>query len=102
MRLKSGSVWTGMLLHPSHNLFVQQVLTPFTADTGHTRYFIDEFGAFLPLTTAITAMIFWKLPRPPSSEPSTQPQESTEPTLRRTDRVESTRAYRNGLAAAAR
>jgi hypothetical protein len=23
MRLKSGSVWTGMLLHASHNLFVQ-------------------------------------------------------------------------------
>jgi membrane protease YdiL (CAAX protease family) len=66
MRLKSGSVWTGMLLHASHNLFVQQVLTPFTADTGHTRYFIDEFGAFLPLTAAITAVIFWKLPAPPS------------------------------------
>jgi membrane protease YdiL (CAAX protease family) len=73
MRLKSGSVWTGMLLHASHNLFVQQVLTPFTADTGHTRYFIDEFGVFLPLTAAITAVIFWKLPRPPSPVPSTQP-----------------------------
>ena len=28
MRLKSGSLWTGALLHASHNLYVQTIFTP--------------------------------------------------------------------------
>lgn len=60
LRLKSGSLWTGMLLHASHNLFVQAVFTPLTVDTGRTRYFIDEFGLVLPLTAAMAAYIFWR------------------------------------------
>src|SRR6516165_187447 len=36
MRLKSGSLWTGALLHASHNLYVQAIFTPLLRDTGKT------------------------------------------------------------------
>lgn len=60
MRLKSGSLWTGMLLHASHNLFVQWVFTPLTGDTGHTRYYIDEFGAALAIAAAVAAWLCYR------------------------------------------
>jgi membrane protease YdiL (CAAX protease family) len=59
MRLKSGSLWTGALLHASHNLYVQAIFTPLTRNTGKTRWFIDEFGAMLPLVTVGFAIYFW-------------------------------------------
>jgi membrane protease YdiL (CAAX protease family) len=60
LRLKSGSLWTGTFLHASHNLFVQQVFTPLTADTGHTRYFVDEFGAALAAVALVVAFLSWR------------------------------------------
>src|SRR5256885_5040608 len=51
MRLKSGSLWTGALLHASHNLYIQAIFTPLTRNTGKTAWFIDEFAAVLPLVT---------------------------------------------------
>jgi hypothetical protein len=59
MRLKSGSLWTGALLHASHNLYVQTIFTPLTRDTGKTAWFIDEFGLMLPLVTIAFAVYFW-------------------------------------------
>jgi membrane protease YdiL (CAAX protease family) len=58
-RIKSNSLWTAVLLHASHNLFVQSFFTPFTRDTGHTKYFVDEFGAVLPAIAVIAAIYFW-------------------------------------------
>ena len=49
MRLRSGSLWTGMVLHASHNLFIQSFFDPITRDTGSTRYIIGEFGVGLAL-----------------------------------------------------
>ncbi len=60
MRLASGSLWTAAFLHASHNLFVQAIFTPLTADTGKTKYFIDEFGAALAIVSIIVGYIFWK------------------------------------------
>lgn len=59
MRLKSGSLWVGALLHASHNLYIQNILTPLTRDTGKTAWYIDEFGAVLPLVTLAVAVYFW-------------------------------------------
>jgi hypothetical protein len=59
MRLKSGSLWTGALLHASHNLYIQGFFTPLTRDTGKTAWFIDEFGALLPIVTIGFAVYFW-------------------------------------------
>jgi len=67
MRLKTGSLWSAMLLHASHNLFIQGIFTPLTGDTGITNYIIDEFGIALVITVGITAFLFWlkrdELPR---------------------------------------
>jgi membrane protease YdiL (CAAX protease family) len=58
-RLKSNSLWTGVLLHASHNLFIQGFFTPLTIDTGKTNYFYDEFGVVLPCVTVLLAVYFW-------------------------------------------
>jgi membrane protease YdiL (CAAX protease family) len=58
-RLKSNSVWTAAILHGSHNLFIQSFFTPMTMYNSHTKYFIDEFGAVLPIITVIVAIYFW-------------------------------------------
>jgi len=59
LRLKSGSLWTGAILHASHNLYVQAIFTPLTTNRGKTAWFIDEFGAVLPLTAVAFAVYFW-------------------------------------------
>jgi len=59
LRMKSGSVWTAVLLHASHNLFIQSIFTPLTQDTGNSAYCIDEFGAVLPVAGIILAVYFW-------------------------------------------
>jgi membrane protease YdiL (CAAX protease family) len=68
MRLKSGSLWTGAMLHASHNLYIQGILTPITIDTGKTKWYIDEFGCMLPLVAVVFAIYFWtrrrELPAP--------------------------------------
>jgi len=59
MRLKSGSLWTSAILHGSHNLYIQAILTPLTRNTGKTAWYIDEFGCVLPLVTIVFAAYFW-------------------------------------------
>lgn len=59
LRLRSGSLWTGAILHASHNLYVQNIFTPLTKDTGKAAWYIDEFGAILPLVALAFAIYFW-------------------------------------------
>lgn len=58
-RIKSNSLWTAVLLHASHNLFIQSIFTPLTKDTGNTKYFTDEFGTVLPVVCIGFALFFW-------------------------------------------
>ncbi|WP_320110637.1 type II CAAX endopeptidase family protein [Draconibacterium orientale] len=58
-RIKSGSLWTAVLLHASHNLFIQNIFTPLTQDTGNTAYYIDEFGIVLPMVSVGFAIYYW-------------------------------------------
>ncbi len=57
LRLVSGSLWTGAILHASHNRFIQGVFTPLTVNNTKTPYVIDEFGVGLVVTTVIAAII---------------------------------------------
>jgi membrane protease YdiL (CAAX protease family) len=59
MRLKSGSLWTGVLLHASHNLFIQSFFDPLTTNTGRTPYITSEFGAGLAVVSLVFAIYFW-------------------------------------------
>jgi membrane protease YdiL (CAAX protease family) len=61
LRLRSGSLWTGVLLHAGDNLFILAIFTPLTADTGITRYIAGEFGAGLAVASLIVAAVFWRL-----------------------------------------
>ncbi|HEV3277324.1 MAG TPA: CPBP family intramembrane glutamic endopeptidase [Terriglobia bacterium] len=60
MRLKSGSVWTGMLLHASHNLFIQSFFDPQTRHARITDLWTTEFGAGLALMGIVLAVIFYR------------------------------------------
>ncbi|MGY2131103.1 CPBP family intramembrane glutamic endopeptidase [Hymenobacter sp. HD11105] len=59
-RLKSNSLWTGALLHASHNLFIQSFFSPLTADTGRTNYYSGEFGIVVPVICIFFALYFWR------------------------------------------
>jgi uncharacterized protein len=60
MRLKSGSVWTGMLLHASHNCFIQAFSDPQTRHARLTDLWTTEFGAGLALAGFVLAIIFYR------------------------------------------
>jgi uncharacterized protein len=60
LTLSARSLWPAAILHGSHNLFIQSILTPLTSDTGPTKYFIDEFGIGLVITITIGAIIVWR------------------------------------------
>ncbi len=60
LTLRSRSLWPAAILHGSHNLWIQSILTPLTRETGPTKYIIDEFGFALVVTTMIAAIIVWR------------------------------------------
>ena len=60
MRLKSGSVWTGVLLHGSHNLFIQAFFDSLTRHSRFTALWTTEFGAGLALAGIALAVIFYR------------------------------------------
>jgi membrane protease YdiL (CAAX protease family) len=59
-RLKTGSIWTAMLLHGSHNLFLQSIFEPLTAGNELTPYFSDETGIVLAILSLLIGLFFWK------------------------------------------
>ena len=60
LRLRSGSVWTGVILHTSHNLFVQGVFDGLTVEAGYTEYFTTEFGAGLAMVYVAGGWWCWR------------------------------------------
>lgn len=64
LRLRSGSLWPAAFIHGSHNMFVQLIFTPLTANTGYTPYIVDEFGIGMASTSVVVALIVcrhWRL-----------------------------------------
>jgi membrane protease YdiL (CAAX protease family) len=59
MRLKSGSIWTGVLLHASHNLFVQAFFDAQTRRARVTELWTTEFGAGLAIAALVVGVIFY-------------------------------------------
>ena len=59
LRLKTGSIWPAVLWHGNHNLLIQSVLLRMTADTGVTRYFVDDFGIGVLLSSLVMGYVFW-------------------------------------------
>jgi membrane protease YdiL (CAAX protease family) len=61
LRLKSGSLWTGVLLHASHNLFIQGIFDTFSRETKISKYVIGEFGAALAIMGIVVGVIYWRM-----------------------------------------
>jgi membrane protease YdiL (CAAX protease family) len=60
MRLASGSLWTTMLLHASHNLFIENIFDPLTIDTGTTGFITGNSGIGLALAGIVVALLCWR------------------------------------------
>jgi membrane protease YdiL (CAAX protease family) len=60
---KSNSLWTGVVLHASHNVILMGMFNEMTAKEGefNVHYFVSETGPFLGLIYVIVAIIFWRL-----------------------------------------
>ncbi len=56
IRSKSGSLWTGVIFHASHNFFVQVIFDPLTVDYGRTKLYTTEFGIGLALIYSLAAL----------------------------------------------
>ena len=81
LRIKSGSLWTGVWMHAAHNIFIQSVYPGLTADGDHTMWFVDEFGAFSAAAAVIVAVFFWMKRRElpvPDEVPGAAPQVQTQ------------------------
>lgn len=61
LRLRSGSLWTGVWLHASHNIFFQSIYPHLTVGGDWTPWILDEFGAFSAASAVLVALIFWSL-----------------------------------------
>lgn len=62
LRLRSGSIWPCVLLHATHNSFVEGVFDPLTAPAGWAKYITSEFGAGLAAAILIAALLVARHP----------------------------------------
>ena len=58
--LRAQSFWPAVLLHASHNVFVQSIFDPLTHNGPYTQYLTSEFGAGLAIGYTIIAFIIYK------------------------------------------
>jgi membrane protease YdiL (CAAX protease family) len=60
LRLRSGSLWTAVILHGSWNAFIQSFFDKSTEPTALTPYVLGEFGIALPVVLGLFALLFWR------------------------------------------
>jgi len=64
LRVRSGSIWPCVLLHATHNTFVQDIFDPLTASVGWAKYITTEFGAGLAVAMVVAATVIASSGRP--------------------------------------
>jgi membrane protease YdiL (CAAX protease family) len=57
LRLRSGSLWPCVLLHATHNTFIQSLFDPLTAPVGWAKYITTEFGVGLAVTVVVASTV---------------------------------------------
>lgn len=55
--MKANSMWSSVVLHASHNLFVQSIFDKMTVNKAYTQYVTSEFGVGLALCYAVAALL---------------------------------------------
>ena len=63
LRVRSGSLWPCVLLHATHNSFVQGIFDPLTTTSGWAKYITSEFGVGLAAAMVAAAAVI--VIRPP-------------------------------------
>lgn len=63
LTLKSGSMWPAILLHTTHNVFIQGYFDLLTENGGLTPYITGEFGIGLAVTGLVVAYVIWRMQR---------------------------------------
>ncbi len=70
LRIKSGSLWVGVIYHTSHNFLIQGFFDQILAEKSSTVNFLGEMGAGVSICSIVIAIVFWrlrkKLPQPES------------------------------------
>ena len=64
LRLRTGSLWPCILMHASHNAFLQTFFEPQTAQSAKSLSFTSEFGYGLAITVWIVALGLTFLQKP--------------------------------------
>ncbi len=64
LRVRSGSIWPCVLIHATHNTFVQGVFDPLTAPVGLAKYMTTEFGGGLVIAITVAAITIISTDRP--------------------------------------
>ena len=57
---RSNSMWPAVILHASHNLFIQRIFTPLTNKAEDSHLYIDEFGIVMPILGSLMAYYFYR------------------------------------------
>lgn len=60
LRIKSGSLWTAMFLHASHNFYIQGYFDEVTRNIGSAKWITTEFGIGLAIVALIFAWFFYR------------------------------------------
>jgi membrane protease YdiL (CAAX protease family) len=60
IRLRSGSVWTSVMIHASHNNYIQGLYDPLTSNTANSNLIVGEFGIGLAIVSIILGFLFWR------------------------------------------
>ena len=58
LTFRSKSLWPAVILHASHNLFIQKIYTPLTIKGENTHFYIDEFGIMMPIVLWVLALYY--------------------------------------------
>lgn len=62
LRVRSDSIWPCVLLHATHNTFVQGIFDPLTASVGWAKYATTEFGLGMVVTMILAAILVARAP----------------------------------------
>lgn len=58
LRIKSQSMWPALILHATHNYFIQGLFDVITIDKGYTKIFTTEFGIGLAILYTFVGIYF--------------------------------------------
>ena len=61
---RSGSIWPAVMLHGSHNFWIQGLLDPVTPPVAGPQYLLGEVGIGMAITSTLAAVLLHWLHRP--------------------------------------